>query len=298
MGRKLDLLSAVERAARFVLNRQGFQSLTVPTCAGPLHVYDARGPVALPTIVLLHGLGSAATAFGPLLTRMLPHSGRLLAPDLPGHGFSPEPAGSLTPERLFAAISELLDGRVAEPMILVGSSLGGALAIRYALERPGRLVGLALVSPAGARTTPHEWDELRGIFDIESAADARKLLERLYHRAPWYLAALAPGLRDVMKRAAIRDVVSGATLEDLPTPESLSELAMPILLLWGQSERLLPPSSLTYFRRHLPGHAVIEEPAGFGHSPHFDDPGRLATRLLAFARTVMSPGASRARSLG
>jgi pimeloyl-ACP methyl ester carboxylesterase len=298
MGRKVDLLSTVERAARFVLNRQGFESLTVPTCAGSLHVYEARGPVALPTIVLLHGLGSAATAFGPLLTRMLPHAGRLLAPDLPGHGFSPEPTESLTPERLFAAISELLDALVAEPMILVGSSLGGALAIRYALERPGRLVGLALVSPAGARTTPDEWDELRGIFDIDSAGDARKLLARLYHRAPWYLAALAPGLRDVMQRAAIRDVVSGATLEDLPTPESLGGLAMPILLLWGQSERLLPPSSLTYFRQHLPEHAVIEEPAGFGHSPHFDDPGRLATRLLAFARTAAGLGAPRSGALG
>jgi pimeloyl-ACP methyl ester carboxylesterase len=285
MGRKVDLLSTVERAARFLLNRQGFESRTVPTCAGHLHVYDARGPRALPTIVLLHGLGSAATAFGPLLTRLLPHSGRLVAPDLPGHGFSPAPAGSLTPERLFGATSDMLDALVEEPMILVGSSLGGALALRYALERPQRLVGLALVSPAGARTTLSEWDEMRSVFKIESANDARRLLERLYHRAPWYLSALAPGLRDVMKRAAIRDVVSAATLEDLPTPESLGALAMPILLLWGQSERLLPPSSLSYFRRHLPEHAVIEEPAGFGHSPHFDDPGRLATRLLAFART-------------
>jgi pimeloyl-ACP methyl ester carboxylesterase len=67
-------------------------------------------------------------------------------------------------------------------------------------------------------------------------------------------------------------------------PESLSALEMPILLLWGQSERLLPPSALAYFRRHLPPHAIIEEPAGFGHSPHVDDPVRLGERLLAFAR--------------
>jgi pimeloyl-ACP methyl ester carboxylesterase len=284
MGRKLGLLPLVEYGVRFVLNRRGFQSRTVPTEAGTLHVYDARGPATLPTIVLLHGLGSTATAFGSLLTRMLPHAGRLLAPDLPGHGFSEIPSGRLTSERLFYALSELLDDLVAEPMVLIGSSLGGALALRYAVERPGRLVALALISPAGARTSPSEWDELLDAFKIDSTADARRLLARLYHRAPWYLAALAPGLRDIMKGAAVRDVVRSATLDNLPAPSSLSALKMPILLLWGQSERLLPPSSLAYFRRHLPQHAIVEEPAGFGHSPHVDDPARLAERLLAFAK--------------
>ena len=282
----MGLLSLVQHGARFVLNRRGFKSLTVPTEAGTLHVYDARGPAALPTVVLLHGLGSTATAFGPLLTRMLPEAGRLVALDLPGHGFSETPAGRLTPERLFNAVSELLDGLVSEPMILVGSSLGGALALRYAVERPGRLVALALISPAGARTSPSEWDELLDAFKIDSAADARRLLARLYHRAPWYLAALAPGVRDIMKGAAVRDVVLSATLDNLPLPDSLSALKMPILLLWGQSERLLPPSSLAYFRRHLPQHAIVEEPAGFGHSPHLDDPARLGERLLAFADSL------------
>ena len=286
MGRRLGLLSLVEHGARFVLNRRGFNSLSVPTDAGTLHVYDGRGPAVLPTVVLLHGLGSTATAFAPLLTRMLPGAGRLVALDLPGHGFSETPSGRLTPERLFNAVSGLLDGLVSEPMILVGSSLGGALALRYAVERPGRLVALALVSPAGARTSPSEWDELLDAFKIDSVADAHRLLARLYHRAPWYLAALAPGVRDIMKGAAVRDVVRSATFDDLPLPDSLSALKMPILLLWGQSERLLPPSSLAYFRRHLPSHAIVEEPAGFGHSPHVDDPARLGERLLAFADSL------------
>jgi pimeloyl-ACP methyl ester carboxylesterase len=63
---------------------------------------------------------------------------------------------------------------------------------------------------------------------------------------------------------------------------------MPILLLWGQSERLLPRSSLAYFRHHLPRHAVIEEPVGFGHCPHLDDAARLAERLVEFAASAVA----------
>ena len=167
------------------------------------------------------------------------------------------------------------------------SSWGARWAARWLSATPwndqGVVVGLALVSPAAARTSASEWDELRATFKIESAAEARRLLARLYHRTPWYLPAFAPGLRDVMKRPAIRDVVGAATLDDLPAPDRLGALPMPILLLWGQSERLLPRSSLAYLRRHLPGHAIIEEPAGFGHCPHIDDPARLVARLVEFA---------------
>lgn len=288
----MGLLSVVAHGARFVLNRTGFQSRSVPTTIGTLHAYDFQGTGSLPTIVLLHGLGSAATSFGRLLTRMRPHARRLVALDLPGHGFSQDPSQCLTPHALFAAVSEALDALVDEPMILVGGSLGGALALRFAVERPGRLLALALLSPAAARNSPGEWEDLRETFKIETAAEARRLLARLYHRPPWYLPALAAGVRDVLKGAAIRDVVGTATLDDLPATRDLPTLAMPILLLWGQSERLLPASALAYFRRHLPAHAVIEEPAGFGHCPHFDDPARLAARLVAFAQTSTAGAAA------
>jgi pimeloyl-ACP methyl ester carboxylesterase len=276
------LVAAIERGARFVLNRRGFVSRTVDTTAGPLHVYDGRGRGDLPTAVVLHGLGSAASAFAPVLDRLLSHSRRVVAPDLPGHGFSAAPAVTLTAERLVEAVGELLDG-LGEPIFLVGTSLGGGLALRYAARRPQVVSALALISPAGAQLEEGEWDELVRAFD---PARARALLDRLYHRVPWYASALAPSVRALMSRSAVRDILASATPADLPPPESLRNLPMPVLLLWGESERLFPASALAYFRANLPAHAIIEQPAGFGHCPHLEQPARLAARLVAFAQSA------------
>jgi pimeloyl-ACP methyl ester carboxylesterase len=283
---KPALLPAIERASRYALNRRGFESRSVRTDMARLHAYDAAGFGSLPPTAVLHGIGSGATSFGPTLARLRPHVRRIVALDLPGHGFSAAPTSQLTPEALFSSVRSALDHLMGEPMVLVGNSLGGAVAIRYALDRPEKVAALVLVSPAGARTTQEEWRELVQSFRIESSMDARRLLARLYHRIPWYMPAIAPSFRDMMKRRAIRDILDTATLEDLPAPERLGELAMPVLLLWGRSERVLPPSYLDYFRRNLPPHTVVEEPAGFGHCPHFDDPGRLADRIAEFLLRV------------
>jgi pimeloyl-ACP methyl ester carboxylesterase len=281
-----SLLSLAEHAGRAVLRRRGFASRTVRTAHADLHVYDAPGHGSLPPVVMVHGLGSAATPFGPVLARVRPHVRRVVAPELPGHGFSDAPTVRLTPEVVFDAMREALDHVIDEPAILCGNSLGGAIALRYALDRPAKLRGLVLVSPAGARFADDELEDVRRTFSLDTRADAVAFLGRLYHRPPWFIPLLAGSIRERLRGRAVQEILDGARPEQAPSPEELASLTPPTLFLWGRSERLLPASGLTWFRTHLPAHAVIEEPDGVGHCPHFDDPAALAARIVRFAREL------------
>lgn len=285
-------MPAAERLARFALHRRGLASRTVRARGLDLHVYDGPGRGPLPAVVLLHGLGASGASFGPVVTALRPHVRRVIVPELPGHGFSAHPPGgaAIDPDLLVDAIGDALDGLLDEPAVVLGNSLGGAVALGYALRRPARVRGLMLVSPAGARLAADEWRELVGAFDLRSTAEARAFLARVYHRPPWFLGLFAHEFPELLRRPAVRQILASATPEHSPTPDELAALAMPVLLLWGRSERLLPASALAWFRAHLPPQTVIEEPEGFGHAPQLEEPERVAARLVAFARDCVGSG--------
>lgn len=257
-----------------------------------MHCYDVPGEGDLPPIVLLHGLATAATPFGPLMARLRPHTRRVLAPDQLGHGFSAGQREILTPKSLLDATVQTLDPLLTEPAIVVGNSLGGAVAVRYALARPSRVRALILVSPAGARAEEHEWRELKQVFDMSSRADAAGFFRRVYHAPPWFLALIAHELPAAMARVPVRSLLRDASNDTALEPAELEALRVPVLLVWGQGERLLPLSHLAYFQQHLPPGSRIERPASFGHSPHIDAPAALAELIVKYGRSIGLSGAS------
>jgi pimeloyl-ACP methyl ester carboxylesterase len=251
-----------------------------------MHLYDAPGRGSLPTTVLLHGIGSNATPFGPVLARLQREVRRVVAPDYPGHGFSRLAKGTLTPDLLFESLSRVLDDTLDEPAIVVGNSLGGALALHYAITRPERVRALVLVSPAGAHATDEEWRAIREAFDFRTRAGAMRFLGRVYHRTPWLAHVIAHEVPASMGRRAVRELLAAASNDHLPAVDALAALPMPVLFVWGRSERLLPDTHYDYFVKHLPKHALVERPEGFGHCPHVDAPEAVARRIVEFARAV------------
>ena len=282
----MPLLSMAERVTRRMLSARGVKSRVVRTSLGEQHLYDAAGRGSLPTIVLVHGINASATPFAPVLMQLLPHARRVLVPEAPGHGFSGAPTSALTPSSLFESMAELFDRELDEPALFVGNSLGGATALRYAIRRPDRTFGLFLVSPAGAAMSSDQFDALIATFRVRTNADARAFLDRLYHRPAWFSPLIAGEVRRSFARDAIVSLTGSARHEDLFSPNDLAKLVTPTRLVWGQSERLLPPESLAFWKANLPSHVTIEEPAGFGHCPHLDAPARLTEKILAFARST------------
>ncbi|MGE5186376.1 MAG: alpha/beta fold hydrolase [Acidobacteriota bacterium] len=280
------VIPLLERLGRRELRRRGVASRRVRTPHAELHAYDAAGTGSSPPIVLLHGIAASATSFGPVLGMLRESSERVLAIDYPGHGFSRDAEAKLSFDVLFGEVAHALDVLLDRPALLVGNSLGGAVALTYALRRPERVRGLVLVSPAGARASDDEWAQIRASFDLRTRAEARAFIARLYHRAPRLAPLIAGELPRLMQRRAIRELLETASNDHVPTPEQLASLRPPILLVWGKSEKILPGTLLDYFTRHLPRHTVVEQPEDFAHCPHFEAPREVARRIAEFAQAI------------
>ncbi|HTE54793.1 MAG TPA: alpha/beta hydrolase [Kofleriaceae bacterium] len=276
-------MRAVERAAALLLAARGIRGRRIETDVASHHVYLADGRGALPPLVIVHGLADSAASAAFLMLRLRRRTRRIAAVESAGHGLSGSPRGEYTIDRHRASMTRVLDAIIDEPAILVGNSLGGATAIHYALERPDKVRALLLTSPAGGVMDEAVLEDLRRAFSPRTVADARRLVDRLFHRRSPLAGLVA---RVVLARAAspaVRDLVRTLAPADAFTPEQLGRLSVPVHIMWGRSERVLPPAMLAYFRAHLPPGAVFSEPDALGHCPHLDDPARMARLIVDFA---------------
>jgi pimeloyl-ACP methyl ester carboxylesterase len=254
----------------------------VPAGRGTLRVYEAQGEGTLPALVLLHGLAAGSAAqFVPWLLLGRRSFRRVIALDLPGHGRSP-PLPVMNTPALYDAVVAALDGILDEPPVVYGNSLGGAVALHFGLVRPAR--GLVLASPAGTPLREELLEALLSRMRVGSADAARALLSEL-EGAPAACARLvAEDVRARFSRAHIRALVDSVRNEHGFTPRMLQSLQTPTLVLWGATDRLLPPEMLVYYRTWLP--ARFERPPGVGHVPHVEAPLATWRRLVRFAEEV------------
>ena len=280
------LLPLAERMIRRRLHALGITSGQLTTGSGDLHYYQAPGAQDLPPLVILHGFGANATSFARVLAHLNTRVGPILAPDAPAHGFSTTRHRHMTVDLAYAGIAELLLRRLDQPAILFGNSMGGAFALRFALEHPEHVRGLFLSSPVGAALDAQDFSNLRDAFRVRSLRHAKRLVDSLTHSTAWYTSLVAPDTLWRFGRGPLRAVLESFQPSHMFTAEQLSAVQAPTLLQWGRSERVLPPASLEFFRRALPSHVTFEEPDDFGHCPYMDRPREVAARVAEYVRSL------------
>lgn len=217
---------------------------------------------------------------GPVLRRLDPHCARVIAPDMPGHGFSAAPERT-TLEAVYEGVAELLARTLDGPAVLFGHSLGGALALRLALERPELVAGMVLLSPAGAPTPGSLHERWLDRFAMADQRAAHEFVRSLYVRQPIFLPVVAWTCRRLFQREPVRQLLASARRDAAITPEQLGGITVPIRFIWGGAEQTLLPDHRDFFLAHLPSHAEVVRPAHFTHCPYLEYPDEVAAHVTS-----------------
>ena len=163
----------------------------------------------------------------------------------------------------------------ATPLTLVGHSLGGWLAMLLALKHPERFKNLVLLNPAGVWTDGYE--DVARAFDINSVADTRALLQRLWFRLPWYVRPFINSVSEELQNRRVFELIQNIGREEFVN-DRLSGLPGRTSLIWGREDQLLPRQTVDIFRHHLPGMGLTLIPR-CGHVPQLECPRQTAEAL-------------------
>jgi pimeloyl-ACP methyl ester carboxylesterase len=248
------------------------------------------GPAAAPAIVLLHRLGGSLHEWDQI-TGLLARKHRVIRIDLLGHGGSQKPHSGYSigaQARLLAAALSRLNVTRA---LVVGHSMGGAIAIALAEADPGAVARLILIDsnsrtryfhlPLLARLAPYP---LLGpaLWSLMPDAMVRSGLHVMF--APGF-AVPDQAVRDLRRMTYTSYTESLREFERYLDARGLAQrlaaLSLPRLVIWGEHDQLVSPAAPQEYRR-IPHVRVVSMPRS-GHSPMIEEPQATAAAILQFS---------------
>jgi pimeloyl-ACP methyl ester carboxylesterase len=255
------------------------------------HLRDT-GPREAPAVLLLHGFGSSLHTWEEW-ARLMEGERRVVRIDLPGFGLTgADPTGAYSDLRAVALITGLLDRLGLRQVDLLGSSMGGRIAWRFAAERPERVRRLVLMAPDGFRSEGLEYGrpaKLPALMQVLPYTLPRPLLRAGTEPAYAEKSALREEVLDRYRDMLLAPGVRRAVLDRMRThvlepPEPfLRRITAPVLLLWGEGDRMIPAPHAADYARELRDSRTVVLPR-LGHVPMEEDPARALAPVLDFLR--------------
>ena len=243
-----------------------------------------------PPLVLLHGWAMHSGIWGPV-REQLARNHRVHAIDLPGHGYS-APITPCTLDAIAAAVDAALAGEAGRFAVL-GWSLGGLVAMRWALTRPERIDRLALVCTTPRFVADPAWPHALAAEAIARFGDelhvawkltVQRFLALQVHNSEHGRAALA-ALREQLwargepSRPALADTLAVLATADLRA--DVQRISQPVLVIAGGRDTLCPPAAGRWLAAAIPG-ARYAEIVGAAHAPFLSHPAEFTAALENF----------------
>jgi len=216
--------------------------------------------------VLIHGFG------GDLNTWLFNHNdlaatGAVYALDLPGHGGSSKHVGSGTLTEFADVLGRFMDTAGLSKAHVVGHSMGGAVALEFALANPGRARSLVLIASAGLGPEI-DGDYIEGFITARRRREVQPHIEKLFANPKLITPQL---IEDILKykrldgvELALRSIAAQfcpGGRQSVVLRDTLAQLPIPVLVIWGLEDRILPPSHA----QGLPENIRAEILPGSGH---------------------------------
>jgi pimeloyl-ACP methyl ester carboxylesterase len=203
-------------------------------------------------------------------------SHRVIAPDLPGFGESPPRPGPITMAQYAANLRALLQGLGTGPVVLIGHSMGGYVALAFALQFPEVLRGLVLVSTRAGRDSDEAAAGRRALAGKVKAEGVQVVVDAMAPKM------LATGDRDPRGVEQVRGLMSGTSPEGAiasllgmaerpDTTALLGRIAAPTLVITGAEDRLIPPAESDKLAQAIRGAQLHLIPRA-GHLVAFEQP--------------------------
>ena len=236
---------------------------------------DHRDPIVHRTpVLMIHGAGGTHLDWPAELRRMA--EANAITPDLPGHGRSNGP-GFNTAAGYAAALVGLLEALKLKQVIVLGFSMGGAIAQVMALHHKARVAGLILLATS-AKLTIHpamlnglqtDYDTtLQTLIDRQWAEEASEQVKRLSLRR----------LQEIDPAVLRRDYQA---VHSFDGRDHLSQIQVPTLILSGTADRMTPPPDSDYLHEKIAGSQLVRIGGG-GHLMALEQPQAVADAAQAW----------------
>jgi pimeloyl-ACP methyl ester carboxylesterase len=267
---------------------------------GGLSVHYKEMGQGNPVFILLHGFGASLFSWREVMAPLSVY-GRVIAYDRPAFGLTERPMpGSWQGGNPYGVpaqvemLAGLMDVLGVDRAVLVGNSLGGTIAMNFALKYPTRVQALILVDPAvyNSGGVPRWIKPLLGTSQMNHLGPliARRilnsgpeLLQMAWHDPSKLTPGVIAGYRKPLQIAnwdrALWELTKAPEGVDLPA--HLGEFNLPVLVVTGDDDRIVPTADSIRLAGELPGMELVIIPAA-GHVPQEEQPGKFIEAILDF----------------